>query len=249
MIKFAVKGDLHNMWDDYIAELTGKDYSFSICVGDNGIFPDLSFIPIVDPKTEEKFDGDKLLEFTADIKMPIPVYSVPGNHEDQEFLDDRYDENGIFRAKENLTLIHGGILNIAPGIYVAGIGKLFIPGTYERFSKEELSNYGLRNKRKLNKGMIKKRNHNTKEEITFFHNNLKAFNKVRKDTDKLIWVSHDAPRHTDPRRDVTVGSEMVSELLAVANPDYAFFGHYHHSVVFNETEQIIAKYALKEFII
>lgn len=246
-MKLYVKGDPHNKISAYYKELEGKT-GISLCVGDFGTYPDLTLIEKVDRKAQEKSEVP-LEKFNPSIIPPIHIYSVPGNHEDQEYLDDLYDENGIINFNKNLTFLHCAVVELEPNLYLIGLGKIFAESTLNNYSQEHLNKFGCRD-RKLNLGMIKRRNHITKDELKKFIDRLLEFNRTRDWVkDKVIWISHDAPIHTDMKRNIKMGVRYIGELLDLAAPDLAVFGHYHHELSFDKDIMIINKNELKEMII
>jgi Icc-related predicted phosphoesterase len=243
MITFGVKGDPHNLLTGFYEELKDNNLDFALCVGDNGFYPDTTLLEYVDETGLRKAteNGQDMEQFDFNKAPTIPVYTVPGNHEDQEWLDDNYLE-GIYTPVKNFTFIHGTILSIEPNLYVAGLGKIYVDSTYNDTTFQSLEHYGLRKNRRKIKKWIKKRNHLTQQEVWAFIRRINQFNKQRNwKKDKVIWISHDAPRHLSPTKGWPVGSDLIRQLTDLVAPDLAFYGHYHHDHKFDEDAQIIGK--------
>ena len=249
-MKYCVKGDPHNNIKDFYSELEKTESEFCLCTGDFGFYPDLNIIKIVDRKAWDKSEilGYGLQQFDPAVVPKITIYSVPGNHEDQEYLDDAYVD-GVIQFNKNLTVVHGAILQIKPNLFIAGIGKIFVENTLRNYTTEFINSMGTRRGRKPNLGYIKRRNHITMLELTNFLDKIRIFSRTRTKNDRVIWLSHDAPRHIDPKRKIPVGSDYVRQLIDLVGPDISFFGHYHYDYEFpgSEPAHIIQKYTLKEF--
>lgn len=248
MIKFLAKGDPHSQLKEFRSELEERTEEFAVCVGDNGFYPDLALLEYVDEtgsrKAEEKELPLQQFDFTT--PWPMPVFTVPGNHEDQEWLDHHYI-NGMYCPVDNFIFLHATIAKVKEHLYIAGLGKIFVQSTYDDIDQTNLMKYGVRDGRKKIKKWIKKRNHLTSQEVSKFIKEVERFNKKRDWlNDKVIWISHDAPKHRDPENGYPLGSDIIRQLTDLVAPDIALYGHYHHHYEFAKDSMILEKGKLYE---
>lgn len=251
MCNYIVKGDPHNrlnQFSDEVSQFVKTDnIKFGICTGDLGFYPDLTLVPKIDPKTIEKARGSghtlEEYDFERDY-FSVPIYSVIGNHEDNEYLDDMCAA-GMYTHK-HLNFLHGAFQQIANNLFIFGFGKTDVQSTYENCTREEIAKYGHRNRR-VDRKWIKRRNHFTREEFLFAIDNILAFNRKRDwDNDKILFVSHEAPRHLSPKLGITLGSERIGNLVNLVAPDRAYFGHYHYALQIDTISEILPIYQIRK---
>lgn len=241
-MRILIKGDPHNKLEQFRNEINETGVDLALCVGDLGFYPDLSVLKKVDPKAEIK-NGEIVAYDVTKKFFDKLVITVPGNHEDNEWLDD----NAVMGVTylDNLMFLTNNFTKLKENLYVFGFGKIGVQTTLDNYTEEMIRNIGCRNGRKSQSGLIKRRNHFTREQIARAVRKIETFNSHRDwNKDQVIWISHDAPPHRS-ERGFPVGSAYIHDFLMLLDPTYAFFGHYHYAYSFETNYEIIPKYEYK----
>jgi len=124
-VKILVIGDLHGDIDGLLETINAGIYKAVLCVGDLGIYTNKK-------NAEEYIKGTFV--FLEDIPtLPIPVYSIKGNHDDYDLFESpELNKKNIFYLKQ------GEILKI-DNLVITGIGGIYSskqsPDSYEGISK------------------------------------------------------------------------------------------------------------------
>lgn len=240
-MKILIKGDVHNNLTELNKEInSAKDIDLVLSVGDVGTYFKNRDVSKTDSTGYKKIIEDgRTVEYINDFIWNIPIYAVPGNHDDQEFLDDRYTDLGIYKVANNFNICHKCTILI-DNIWFVFLGKIFVESTLE-LNPLDIDNIGLNEGRKFTKKDIKKRNHLNRRDIRDIISTISFVLRSKQPNQKIIWISHDAPIHINSVRSYKQGSEYIDQLLNLLSPDRAFFGHYHERVVIDEVSVVLAE--------
>jgi len=215
---YLVFGDLHGriLPAFALAQKWIRDHKTALSgilqVGDLGYFPD----PIrLDKATKRHADRDPLelgaqwiAQPSADADLmflndnpPPPLWFIAGNHEDFDELNERMRQ--VTRQASDFEVdCYGHVWCIRDGFVVNLPGDLRVGGLWG------IDNISPRARRGLAaRGYIRARSA-TELAVSRFD----------------VLLTHDSPR--DAIFD-GAGSELISDIIQMANPRFAFFGHYH----------------------
>lgn len=203
--KCLVGGDIHGQFDLLNSDLENQPVDFGLFTGDNHIMKTNDTDMIPPSHIDNSGVGDFPDYYNGSKILCKPVYSVPGNHENYDLVEEIYKSqgNGTISNIHNFALLKEGLRYLYPDriITIASLGGSYSPKSFD-----------------MSMLMGKRRRHFTSKNINDVIN-------FRRKYGIDIFVCHDIIG-TFKDREIKMSLDMIT-LIKILSPRFMFVGHYH----------------------